>query len=55
MKYSIEVYEDHAIVNGFLPSDVLKFLTILLKKEGLNYVTHNGNKSGFKFVRKDDN
>lgn len=55
MKYSITVYEDHAIITGWLTSDVLILLIKLCKKEGFTHLTHNPHGEGFKLVRKDDN
>lgn len=50
MKYSIEVYEDYAIITGWLTTDVLKLLIKLCKKEGFTHmVPHEG--QGFKLVR----
>ena len=53
-KYTIKVYEDHAIITGWLTSDILILLTRLGKKEGFTHLTHNGNEQGFKLVRKKD-
>lgn len=51
--YSIEVYEDHAIICGWIPTDVLKLMIKLCKKEGFTHMTPNDDgKSGFKMLRK---
>jgi hypothetical protein len=51
MKYSIEVYEDHAIIRGPLSADVLLLLTRLCKKEGFTHMTGYG-ENAFKLFRK---
>ena len=53
-KYSIEVYEDHAIITGWLTSDILKFMIRLCKEEGFTHLVPNDGKQGFKLVRKDE-
>jgi hypothetical protein len=51
-KYSIEVYENYAIIKGLLTSDMLTIL-IKLCEEGLTHLTpHQG--GGFKLVRKNE-
>ena len=52
-KFSMEVYEDHAIITGMLTSDILIMLTRFCKKYGFTHMTHNGNKPGFKLIRGD--
>jgi hypothetical protein len=55
-KYSIKVYEDYAVINGWLTYDVLILLVSLFKKEGFTHLTSNdGITGGFKMVRKNDN
>ena len=54
-KYSIQVYEDHAIIRGWISSDILTLLMKLSKKEGFDYITSNPDGMGFKMVRKNDN
>jgi hypothetical protein len=52
-KYSICVYEDHAIIRGWLPSDVLILLLRLCKKEGFTLITRpDDGIPGFKLVKK---
>ena len=51
-KYIIEVYEDHAIISGWLSADMLKTLVKLCKKEGFTHLVPNEGKPGFKVVRK---
>ncbi len=52
MKYSIEVYEDYAIIKGWLTSDVLTLLIKLFKKEGFTHMqSFDG---GFKLVKKNE-
>lgn len=50
-KYSIEVYEDHAKINGWLPSHILILLIKLCKKEGFDIMTY-GENGGFKLIKK---
>ncbi len=50
-KYSIHVYEDHAQINGGLPSHVLILLIKLCKKEGFDIMTYGPN-GGFRLIRK---
>lgn len=52
MKYSITVYEDHAIIRGWLSSDMLILLVKLCRKEGFTHLTNNPDGEGFKLVRK---
>ena len=52
-KYSIEVYEDHAIIKGWLSSDVLCLLVNLCKEEGFTHLTQIDDGSrGFKLVKR---
>lgn len=48
-KYSISVYEDHAIIKGWMTSDVLTLLVRLCKKEGFTHMTPF--EGGFKLVK----
>jgi hypothetical protein len=50
-KYSIHVYEDHAIIRGWLTSDMLMLLIRLCKKEGFTHLTSNADGNGFKLVK----
>lgn len=51
--YSMEVYEDHAIIRGWLTSEMLILLVKFCKKEGFIYMTNIGDGTqGFKLVRK---
>jgi hypothetical protein len=52
LEYSIEVYKDHAIIKGWLSTDVLKLIFNLCKKEGFTHMTSNENQQGFKLVKK---
>jgi hypothetical protein len=52
-EYSIEVYKDHAIIKGWLTSDILKLLINLCKKHGFTHLVPNDG-GGFKLVRKED-
>jgi len=52
--YSIEVYDTHAIISGWLTADILSLLVKLCKKHGFTHLTHNDGNPGFKLVRKDD-
>ena len=52
-KYSIEVYEDHAITRGCISSEMLVLLIRLCKKEGFIYITApDDGTRGFKLVKK---
>lgn len=51
LKYSIEVYEDHAIINGWIDADVLKLLLVLCEKEGFKGIVSNEGKKGLKLVK----
>lgn len=54
-KYSIHVYEDHAVIRGWLSSDILVLLVRLCRKEGFTHITHmDDGTRGFKLVRKQD-
>ena len=54
-KYSIEVHENHAVIRGWLTSDILLMLVKLCKKEGFTHITDTGDGTqGFKLVRKKD-
>ena len=55
LEYSIKVYDDHAIIYGWLTSDILILLVRLCKKHGFTHLTHNDGNPGFKLVKKDDN
>lgn len=50
MKYSIEVYEDHALIKGWLTMSMLKVLMRLCKEEGFTYLTQC--EQGFKLIKK---
>jgi len=51
-KYSLEVYEDHAIIRGWLSSDTLILLTKLCKKEGFTHLTIcDDGTQGFKLIK----
>ncbi len=51
-KYSIEVFEEHAIIRGSLPTDVLMLFIDLCRKEGFTYLTHmDDGELGFKLVK----
>jgi|GEM_PF-4772451 hypothetical protein len=52
VKYSILVYEDHAVISGLLSCEVLDVLIKLCEHEGFTHLTPN--EEGFKLVRKDD-
>ncbi len=49
-RYSLEVYDDHAIIKGWLTSDMLTVLIKLCKKEGFKGLVHNEGE-GFKLVK----
>lgn len=53
LKYSVHVYEDHAIIKGGHPPEVLDLLITVSKQEGFNYVmAPDDGTQGFKLVRK---
>ena len=47
--YSLEVYDDHAIIKGWLTSDMIKVLLKLCNKEGFKYFSPFT--GGFKLVK----
>lgn len=47
--YSIHVFEDHAIIQGFLTSDVLTILIRLCRQEGFTHLVPFDD--GFKLVK----
>ena len=51
LKFSIEVYEDHAIIYGMLTADILTLLIRLCKKYGYTHLAPNGDNQGFKLVK----
>jgi hypothetical protein len=51
LKYSIEVYKDHAIIRGCLTSNVLTLLIKLCKEEGFTHM--QSFEGGFKLVSYD--
>ena len=52
-KYTLEVYEEWAVIRGALSTDVLTLLIGLCLKEGFTHLTHNEDGlGGFKLVRK---
>ncbi len=53
-KYSIEVYEDYAVIKGFLSTDILTLLIRLCKKEGFTRLGYNHDGQEFKLVRGSD-
>ncbi len=55
LKYSIHVYEDHAIINGCLSSDILILLVRLCKKHGFTHLTSGESGIGFKLIRLEEN
>jgi hypothetical protein len=54
-KYVLAIYEDYALINGKLSSDILLLLIKLCKKEGFTHMTHRDDgKPGFKLIRNAD-
>lgn len=51
MKYSIAVYDDHAIITGPLSPETLMILMRLCKNEGFTHMTSNPEGPGFKLIR----
>ena len=51
-KYSIQVFEDQAIIKGFLSSDVLAMIIKLCLEEGFVYLKCNKDGKGFKLIKK---
>jgi hypothetical protein len=54
-EYSLEVYDTHAIICGYLTYDMMKLLLKFCEKNGFTHLVPNHEKPGFKLVRKDDN
>lgn len=52
LEYSIEVYDDHAVIYGLLSADILKILIRLCEKHGFTHLTLNDGNTGFKLVKK---
>ena len=52
--YSIEVYEEEAIIKGSLSYEILSLLLKICKKEGFHFLALSHDDKGFKLVR-DDN
>ena len=54
--YSIEVYDDCAIIRGWLTAKVLTLLIRLCCKEGFTHMDNIGDGTqGFKLVKKNEN
>lgn len=51
-KYSITVFEDHAIIKGPIDVRLLSYLMKLMTYEGLTVMTSNEDGDGFKLIRK---
>ncbi len=49
--YEIRVYEDYAIITGWLTSDILKVLIRLCKQEGFTHLTNNPDGKGFRLIK----
>jgi hypothetical protein len=51
-KYSLEVFEDHAVIKGIIPTPIMLLLIRICNEEGFNKVTSpdDGSK-GFKFIK----
>lgn len=53
LKYSIEVYEDHAIIRGWMKTDIFSLLLRFSRKEGFTHITAlDDGSEGFKLVKK---
>ncbi len=52
LKFSVEVYEDFAIVKGTITSEMLMLIIRLCKKEGFTYFTYTDQENEFKLERK---
>lgn len=48
-KYSLEVFEDHAIIKGWITSEMLNVLIKLCRKEGFKFLAPY--EGGFKLVK----
>lgn len=53
-RYSIEVYDDYALIQGSLSISVLRLLVNLCKREGFTHIMNNEEKPGFKLVRQEN-
>ena len=54
LKFSLQIYEDYALITGWLSSDMLKLLIRVCEKHGFTHMTNNSDaRGGFKLVRKD--
>ena len=51
MEYSIEVFDDYAVIKGSISSDVLNFLLKLCEDEGFKYMVPNYQDVGFRLVK----
>lgn len=50
--YSLEVFEDYAIIRGHLTTEMLTLLIKLCAKEGFKYLTNIGDGTpGFKLIK----
>jgi hypothetical protein len=51
-KYSIQVFEDHALITGFLSADILKLIISLCQKEGFTHLSFSDvGQQGFKLIK----
>ena len=53
-EYRLSVYKDHAIINGFVTSDVLKRLVKVCERHGFTHLVPHS-KPGFKLVKIEKN
>ncbi len=53
-EFSIIVFDDHAIIEGKLSSDVLVMLIKFCEKQGFTHMTNTESGIGFKLVRNED-
>lgn len=51
-RYSIDVYEDHALIEGCLTSESLALVIKLCQEEGFDYLTSGDEHVKFKLIRK---
>lgn len=49
--YSLEIYKDHALISGWLTTDMLTVLIRLCKKHGFTHLCMQSDQEGFKLVK----
>lgn len=54
-KYSLEVFDEYALIHGSLSSDLLLLLVDLCKTEGFTHLVNDYGCKGFKLIRAAEN